>query len=168
MSVNIESPILLPFLILIYIYRKVKWKAVSWEMLICKEALLFQALGWILQLKIPSANFPKDSFLPTPHTALWHRGISQHLFDFRRKKRCTQGLDVTLICEALKVSQGSSHICPQDSSKVIYTVSSLALEFTHWLGKSVAVGKLANLTHLCSWLFIFLTSMTKKFPSYKI
>lgn len=45
MSVNIKGHILPLFLILIYIYRKVKWKTMSWEMLICKEALQFQACG---------------------------------------------------------------------------------------------------------------------------
>lgn len=46
MSVNMEDYVLPLFLILIYIYRKVKQKAVSWErLLICKEALLFQACG---------------------------------------------------------------------------------------------------------------------------
>lgn len=43
-DVSIEGHVLAPFLILTYIYRKIRRKTRSWEMLfICKEALLFQA-----------------------------------------------------------------------------------------------------------------------------
>ena len=41
-------------------------------------------------------------------------------------------------------------ICPQGSSKIIYMVSSLDVDFACWLGKPVSVGKATNPNHLCA------------------
>lgn len=81
---------------------------------------------------------------------------------------CTHVPDVRPIHESLKVDQDNSHICPQDSSKIIYIVFSLATDFMCWLGKSVSIGKVVNLTHpLLTFVYFFFNQATK-FPRYKI
>lgn len=71
-SVGTEGRVLPPFLILIYIYRKIRRKTMSWEMpFTCKEALLFQASGLNHAVPGPRCQHPQ---LPIPthttHTAL--------------------------------------------------------------------------------------------------
>lgn len=116
-----------------------------------------------MQLKVPSADLPNTPFLPTPHTEPRPRAISKIYLNFQRKKLCTHVPDVRLIYKALKVNQDSCHICPQDCSKII-----LAMNFTYWLGESVSIDKLVNLTHPCSCWFTVLTSLNIKFPRFRL
>lgn len=86
MSVNIEGHFLAPFLILIYIYRKVKRKTMNWEMLlVCKEALLFQACG--LNHAVQSSGCQRPQYPIPAHTT--HRALAQSPFtdlsDFPKK-----------------------------------------------------------------------------------
>lgn len=157
-SVNTEGQILPPFWCWFTFTGKSSRK--PWAGKRCsfaKRHCFSRPVGWTKHFKVPGANLPDAAF----SARITHRASAKsHFMDRSDFLKETGWVEHSWTgCETCvwdpEGHQDNNHISPQGSSKIIYTVPTLDVDFTCWLGKFVSIGKAFNPTHLCSHLFTF-------------